>query len=204
MNVTKCQNLTVFKRHIVGLCLFLCSSLLASTAQLQTLDDISIKSLKKVEAIEEPIAEDIGDSVEDLKKASLQLNRDLLVLEEDLLFPSNTQVTVFLSIDVGEYFDLDSVKLSIDDTLVASHLYTTRQQNSLSRGGIQRLYVGNIKSGPHEITAIFNGIGPDKREYKRGATLTINKDEDPLMLELKIDDSKVNMQPEFEIKEWQL
>lgn len=204
LNVTKCQNLTVSKRHLLGLCLFVCALLFASTAQLQEIDDIPIKSIKKEEPLEDPIAEEIGNSVEDLKKASLQLNRDLLVLEEELLFPSNTQLTVFLSIDTGEFFQLDSVKLTINDTLVASHLYTTRQQTSLSRGGIQRLYVGNIKSGAHEITAIFNGIGPDKREYKRGATLTVNKDEDPLMLELKIDDSTANMQPEFEIKEWQL
>lgn len=144
-----------------------------------------------------------GASVEDLKKASLELNRDLLILEEELLFPSNTQVSVFLSVDIGDFFDLDAVKLSIDDTLVASHLYTLRQQDTLARGGIQRLYVGNLKTGEHEVTAIFTGIGPDKREYKRGATLTINKDADPLMLELKVEDANSNMQPTFSIKEWE-
>ena len=146
----------------------------------------------------------LSNEVEDLKKAALELNRDLLILEEELLFPANTQVAVFLSLDVGEYFRLDSVKVKIDDKLVASHLYTERQNHALSKGGIQRLYVGNVKSGAHELTAIFTGIGPDSREYKRGATMTLEKDDDPKMIEVRVFDSKTTMQPEFDFKEWQL
>lgn len=146
----------------------------------------------------------LSQEVEDLKKAALELNRDLLILEEELLFPANSQIVVFLSLDVGEYFDLDSVKLLIDDKLIASHLYTRRQNTALSLGGIQRLYLGNLKSGDHEVTAFFVGVGPDNREYKRGATIIIEKDDDPKLLELKVRDSSANMQPEFEFEEWQL
>lgn len=146
----------------------------------------------------------LSNEIEDLKKAALELNRDLLILEEELLFPANTQIMVFLSLDVGEFFRLDAVKLSIDDNLVASHLYTTRQNDALIRGGIQRLYVGNVKTGSHEVTAIFTGEGPDNRNYKRGATIMLEKDDNPKMLELRIKDSTANMQPEFDFKEWQL
>lgn len=146
----------------------------------------------------------LSDEIEDLKKAALELNRDLLILEEELLFPANTQIMVFLSLDVGEFFRLDAVKLSIDDKLVASHLYTSLQNDALIRGGIQRLYVGNLKTGNHEITAIFTGEGPDNRNYKRGATIQLEKDDNPKMLELRIKDSTANMQPEFDFKEWQL
>lgn len=146
----------------------------------------------------------LSQEVEDLKKAALQLNRDLLILEEELLFPANTQIAIFLSLDVGEFFRLDSVKIKIDDKLVASHLYTKRQNHALSKGGIQRLYVGNVRDGDHELTAIFTGIGPDEREYKRGATMTVNKSDDPLMVEVRVYDSNKNMQPEFEFKEWEL
>lgn len=146
----------------------------------------------------------LSDEVEDLKKAALELNRDLLILEEELLFPANTQIMVFLSLDVGEFFRLDAVKLSIDDKLVASHLYTTRQNDALIRGGVQRLYVGNLKTGNHEITAIFTGEGPDNRNYKRGASILLDKEDDPKMLELRIKDSTANMQPDFDFKEWQL
>ena len=149
-------------------------------------------------------ASPLSDEIEDLKKAALELNRDLLILEEELLFPANTQIMVFLSVDVGEFFRLDAVKLHIDDKLVASHLYTPRQNDALRRGGIQRLFIGNLKTGEHEITAFFTGIGPDNREYKRGATVAIEKDDDPKMLELRVQDSTANMQPDFDFKEWQL
>lgn len=146
----------------------------------------------------------LSREVEDLKKSAVELNRDLLILEEELLFPSNTQIAVFLSVDVGHYFRLDSVKVSVDDELVTSHLYTDRQNSALSKGGIQRLYVGNVKSGKHEITAIFTGLGPDDRDYKRGATMVFDKDEDPKMIEIRVRDAQSNMQPTFDFKEWEL
>jgi hypothetical protein len=146
----------------------------------------------------------LSEEVEDLKKAALELNRDLLILEEELLFPANSQVVIFLSLDVGKYFSIDSVKVLIDDKMVASHLYTKRQNTALSLGGIQRLYLGNLRSGDHEVTAFFVGMGPDNREYKRGATIIINKDDDPKLLELKVWDSDANMQPQFKFEEWQL
>ena len=152
----------------------------------------------------EESATPMSRDVEDLKQAALELNRDLLILEEELLFPANTQITVFLSMDVGKYFQLDAVKLSINDKQVASHLYTPGQNSALSRGGIQRLYIGNLKNGEHEITAVFTGYGPDTREYKRGATVKIEKLDDAKLIELKIKDSTKKMQPEFDIKEWQL
>lgn len=155
-------------------------------------------------------APSLAERVENVKQAALELNRDLLILEEELLFPSHTQVAVFVSMDIGEYFQLDAVKLKIDDQMVASYLYTERQVHALFRGGVQRLYLGNLKSGEHEITAFFTGKFTGKgdvpidREYKRGATVTVNKGAQPLQLELKIVDSTAKQQPEFSIKEWQL
>jgi hypothetical protein len=166
----------------------------------------SDESLDDADSVAAVASEDatISDEVEDLKSAALELNRDLLILEEELLFPANTQVVLFMSVDLGYFFRLDAVKVKIDGELVASHLYTERQNDALNRGGIQRLYLGNVKSGDHEITAIFTGIGPDKREYKRGATTRINKEDDPIMLEIRVRDSTARMQPQFEFEEWQL
>ncbi|MBB3169759.1 hypothetical protein FHS30_002972 [Simiduia aestuariiviva] len=143
-----------------------------------------------------------ASEVEALKQRVLELNRDLLILEEELLYPANSQVSVFLSMDVGKFFRLDAVKLLIDDELVASHLYTEQQLDALFRGGVQRLYMGNLKAGEHEVSAVFVGQGPDGRDYKRGARLTIDKDEDPKVLEIRINDSTARMQPDFDIKEW--
>lgn len=149
-------------------------------------------------------ATELTRDIETLKQAALELNRDLLILEEDLLFPANTQVAVYVSIDVGYFFQLDAVKLKIDDKLVASHLYSAKHNSALERGGIQRLYLGNLKTGDHEITAFFHGFGPHEREYKRGATYQLQKTHMPTMLEIRIMDSTEAMQPTFDFKEWNL
>jgi hypothetical protein len=140
--------------------------------------------------------------IQDIKQKTLELNRDLFILEEELLFPSNTQLAVFLSMDVGEFFALDAVKLTIDGSVVTHYLYTKREINALMRGGVHRLYMGNLKSGDHEIIAVFTGTGPSGRDYRRGTQLTLEKNSDAKHLELKITDSVAMQQPEFTVKEW--
>jgi hypothetical protein len=150
----------------------------------------------------EPQSTGISDEVQTLKTQVLELNRDLFLLEEELLFPSNTQVSVFVSMDVGEFFQLDSVTLQIDGKEVANYLYTERELEALIRGGVQRLHIGNLRSGEHELVAFFTGKGPHGRDYRRGATTKIDKGLGPKYVELKIVDQTRNFQPEFEVKEW--
>lgn len=145
----------------------------------------------------------IAPQLESLKESVLTLNRDLLILEEELLYPASSQVAIYVSMDIGQYFDLDAVKLEINNQLVASELYTEKQTRALFRGGVHRLYIGNLKSGEHEISAFFTGRGP-QQDYKRGAKLMVNKTQAPMVLELRILDSTAQLQPVFEIKEWQL
>jgi hypothetical protein len=145
----------------------------------------------------------LNEQTQDIKKQALELNRDLFSLEEELLFPANTQVAVFVSLDTGEFFSLDAVQIKLDDKIVANYLYTPKQVDALHRGGVQRLYVGNVKGGKHEIVAVLTGRGPHDRDYRRGATYTFEKADQPKYLELKIVDAASNYQPEFQIKEWQ-
>ena len=148
-------------------------------------------------------ARTLDAKVQALKKEVKSLNRDLFILEEELLFPSSTQLAVFVSVDVGNFFRLDSVQLKIDNKIVANHLYTRRELGALERGGVQRLYIGNVKSGEHELIAIFIGPGPNNREYRRGTTLKFNKSSAAKFIELKIIDSTGKLQPEFVVKEWE-
>ncbi len=141
--------------------------------------------------------------VQDLKKQAKTLNRDLFILEEELLFPSNTQLAIFLSIDVGSYFRLDSVQLKIDDKEVANHLYTKRELDALQRGGVQRLWLGNVKSGEHELIATFTGPGPNNRDYRRATTVKFKKGAAAKFMELKIRDVTAKLQPEFVVREWE-
>jgi len=145
----------------------------------------------------------LDDRIQDAKADVIRLNRDLMVLEEELLFPANTQVAIFVSMDVGKLFSLDSVRVKLDNKDVAAYLYTPNEVQALHRGGVQRLYVGNLKAGTHELVAFFTGKGPHDRDYKRGATIKIDKGTDPKYIELQIKDSTGKLQPEFEVKVWQ-
>ena len=141
--------------------------------------------------------------IEALKKEVLSLNRDLFILEEDLLFPSNTQFSIFLSMDSGTLFSLDSVQLKIDDKNISNHLYTERELAALKRGGVQRLYIGNLPSGEHEIVAIFTGIGPKGRDYRRGESIKIEKTTEPQFVEFLIKDDTGKEQPQFDVRVWE-
>jgi len=145
----------------------------------------------------------LGSQMEGIKRDLVELKRDLVVLEEDLLYPASTQVAVFLSMDVGDFFALDSVQLKIDQKEVINYLYTPREVEALLRGGVHRLYLGNLKVGKHELVAFFSGKGPNDRDYKRGASLKFEKGIGAKYLELKINDRQRRLQPEFEIKDWE-
>lgn len=145
----------------------------------------------------------LDEEVQALKKEVLDLNRELFVLEEELLFPANTQVAVFVSMDVGEFFALDSVTLKLDNKEVANYLYTEREAQALLKGGVHRVFIGNLKAGEHELIALFTGQGPNQRDYRRGASIKLEKGVGAKYVELKISDRAVKAQPEFIVKEWE-
>lgn len=144
----------------------------------------------------------LATELEQIKSEVLTLNRELFILEEDLLFPASTQVAVFVSVDIGRFFTLDSVELKINDNDVAGFLYTQRQRKSLEQGGIQRLYIGNIKTGTHQLTAIFTGLDGEGRTTKRAVTHQFEKDDETVMIELKIEDSSANYRADVVVEEW--
>lgn len=145
----------------------------------------------------------VDEQVQSLKSDVLDLNRDLFVLEQELLYPANTQVAVFVSMDAGTFFALDSVQLKIDGKEVADYLYTPREVHALVQGGVQRLYVGNLKAGKHELVAFLTGKGPHHLDYTRGATLDFQKSIGAKYLELTITDDQKKLQPQFRIQDWE-
>lgn len=180
---------------MIFVCVFLASTAVGQDADVQS--DANTPVLAEVKQASSIADSDLAAEMETLKQALVNLNRDLFILEEDLLFPSSTQVAVYLSMDVGEYFKLDAVELKVDGKLATNYLYTDRQVNALYKGGVQRLYVGNINQGSREISAFFIGTGPENRPYKRAVTLEFDKDDEAATVELKIIDSASKQQPTF-------
>ena len=150
-----------------------------------------------------PELKTLDQEVQGLKKDVIDLNKDLFVLQEELLFPANTQVALYISMDVGTFFALDSVTVKIDNKEVKNYLYTAREADALLKGGVQQIYLGNLKVGKHELVAFFTGKGPVERDYRRGATINFDKGVGAKYLELKITDRVPKHQPEFMIKDWE-
>jgi hypothetical protein len=153
-----------------------------------------------------PVRAEMGDDgprtsmdaqMEDIKLSLVELKRDLVVLEEDLLFPASSQVAVFLAMNLGEFFALDAVTLKLNGKEVTHYLYTEKQVDALFRGGVQRLFVGNVRQGHNRLTAFFTGHGPSGRDYRRATTVDFEKTFEPTFVELKITDSTAKYQPEF-------
>jgi len=146
--------------------------------------------------------ENLDSQIQTLKGEILELNTLLFKLQEDLLFPEDSSVVVFLSIEGGNYFTLDSIKLNLDDKMVSSYLYTDREVMALKKGGAQRLYMGNIKSGDHQLVAVFTGKGPQEKDYKRAETIPIKKDKGATFIKLIIRDNSQKKQPDFVYEMW--
>lgn len=139
----------------------------------------------------------VAGELESIKLDVATLKRDLVILEEELLFPASSQLAVYVAMDVGEFFQLDSVTVELNGKEVSHHLYTERQADALHRGGVDRVYLGNVKQGNNQLTAFFVGRGPDGRDYRRATSVDFEKAFEPTFIELDIADSTAEHQPEF-------
>lgn len=144
----------------------------------------------------------ISTNIQDLKLDVIDLNKDLRLMEEQLLFPSSTKFSFFVSLDTGQFFTLESVKLKLDGKLVATHLYSDKQRQAMARGGIQKLYITNLNEGKHSLTVFFTGMDPNGRPSKRAQSLDFEKGPGSGYVELAISDNGALQEPVFEIRQW--
>ena len=128
----------------------------------------------------------LDEQVQDIKADVLGLTTELSLLEEKLLFPSNTQVSLFVSLDSGKAFTLDAMQIKLDGKVVAKYLYTFKELEALRLGGVQRIYTGNIKTGDHPLEASFIGRGASGNQFQGSAKFTVNKSVGPRFLEIRI------------------
>ncbi|MGQ9427015.1 AraC family transcriptional regulator [Gilvimarinus sp. F26214L] len=144
----------------------------------------------------------ISKGIQTLKSQVVDLNKDLRLMEEKILFPSATKYSVFVSMAAGHFFDLESIKFKLDGKLVTSHVYSEKQREALVRGGVHRLYVTNLSEGQHTVTVFFTGLGSNERPYKRAVSLDFDKGPGSGYLEIAISDDPATQEPVFELKQW--
>jgi hypothetical protein len=128
----------------------------------------------------------LDEQVQEIKSDVLAIAAELSQLEEKLLYPSNTQVAVFVSLAGGETFRLDSVEIRLDGTPVAHHLYTFKELEALQNGGVQRIYTGNVRSGAHDLQVSVIGKTGGGADFQKTERFTVNKDVGPRIVEISL------------------
>ena len=134
----------------------------------------------------------LDEQVQDIKSDVLNIAAELNLLEEKLLFPSNTQVAIFVSLTEGETFRLDSIDLTLDDKEVAHHLYTYKELEALRKGGVQRLYTGNIVTGKHPLAVVFRGRTSGGSDIEKTGTFTVQKNVGPGLVEITLAEQTIS------------
>jgi len=145
---------------------------------------------------------DLDASIETLKSEVVNLNQELFELEEQLLYPATTEFAVFVSMAAVDDFAVSAIKLTLDDQDVTSYLYSAQQVEALRRGGIQKIYIGNLKPGLHKLTAEILGKDTDGRSLKRTVVADFGKARSSKYLEIKITNNEKQNRPDFAIVEW--
>ena len=121
----------------------------------------------------------LDGQVQEIKSDVLDIASELNTLEERLLYPSGTQVAVFVSIDEKEDFRLDAVEIEIDGEFATHHIYSFKELEALQKGGVQRIYTGNVATGAHEISVTMQGKLKNGNDFNETESFTFNKDVKP-------------------------
>ena len=128
----------------------------------------------------------LDEQVQEIKSDVLGIAAELNGLEEKLLYPSNTQVAVFVSLEEGEAFRLDSVQLQIDGVPVAHYIYSFKELEALQKGGVQRIYTGNISTGEHQLDISVAGKLSGGKEIGATESFSIRKDVEPKLVAITL------------------
>lgn len=128
----------------------------------------------------------LDEQVQEVKSDVLGIARDLSLLEERLMYPSNSQLAVFVAMGAEDAFRLDAVRLEIDGELVAHYIYSFKELEALQSGGVQRVYTGNVVTGAHDLTVAVNGKLRNGNDFTSSETFTFDKGIDPKLLGLTL------------------
>jgi hypothetical protein len=135
----------------------------------------------------------LDEQVQEIKTDVLGIAAQLNLLEEKLLYPSTTQVAVFVSLVKGDPLRLDSVEIQLDGKPVVRYLYSFKELEALAKGGVQRIYTGNIRSGDHDLQVLVIGKTGGGSDVRKSEHFKINKDVGPEVVELSLASQSITL-----------
>jgi hypothetical protein len=140
----------------------------------------------EAESISKEQMQSLDEQIQEIKSDALGIAAELSGLEEKLLYPSNTQVAVFVSLEEGESFRLDSVRIQIDGEQVAHYIYSFKELEALKKGGVQRIYTGNIQTGEHQLEVSVAGKGSGGKDLSASEIFSFRKDVEPKLVAITL------------------
>ena len=143
----------------------------------------------------------LDEQVQEVKSDVLGISAELSRLEEKLLYPSNTQVAVFIALADGDAMRLDAVQIQIDGQLVAHYIYSFKELDALKHGGVQRIYAGNVTTGEHKIDVSVTGKLQGGADYNQAGSFAFQKGVEPKLVGLTLAGPDSG-RPAIEIGDW--
>jgi hypothetical protein len=184
----KKAHLSVLSALVLALSCVALSALQA--APVQGSKDAERKDTKKTEqkaaTPDQRQMRDLDEQVQQTKSDVLSIAAELNQLEEKLLYPSGTQVAIFVALAKGDELRLDAVRLQIDGQLVAHYIYSAKELEALRKGGVQRIYVGNVATGDHKLNVLVDGKLKSGSDFNRTDHFTFRKEVKPKLVELTV------------------
>jgi len=140
----------------------------------------------RAEGTERQQMKGLDEQVQEIKSDVLEIAAELSRLEEKLLYPSNTQVAVFVALAPQDAARFDAVRIQIDGQAVAHYIYSFKELDALRRGGVQRLYVGNLPTGDHKIDVQVDGKAQGGADFSHTGQFTFSKGVEPKLVGLTL------------------
>ena len=166
---------------------------------------VTITSTPSQAVVQKPSQEEISadqrqmrgldEQIQDIKSDSLRMAAELNQLEEKLLYPSGTQVAIFVELAKGDTMRLDAVRLQIDGQLVAHYIYSAKELQALRKGGVQRIYVGNVATGDHKLEVFVDGKLEGGADFSRTGQFSFHKEVKPKLIGLTLTGSHSGSTP---------
>ncbi len=128
----------------------------------------------------------LDEQIQEIKSDALRMSAELSQLEEKLLYPAGTQVAIFVALAKGDTMRLDAVRLQIDGQLVAHYIYSAKELQALRKGGVQRIYVGNVATGDHKLDVLVDGKLEDGADFSRTGQFAFRKEVKPKLVGLTL------------------
>jgi len=145
----------------------------------------------------------LPSDLQDLKSDVISLNRDITQLENELLFPSSS-TTILVGVNPGSKLRLVDIKLSIDDQIISYHSYSEQETVALNKGGLHRLFLGNVNSGNHALQAVITAYDAEGKDFQRTVNYNFSKNNLRKIVEIKAGDDSTRAQPaQFNFREWE-